>query len=114
MRAGLCRAGTEFREDRAGQLLAKFHTILVKGIEAPKRAEGRDLVFVKCHQLAKGEGIKPGQQDRHAWPIARENPMRQKPRDLGLIYTGGAHFSGDGGGILAGEQRFGLCQTIGE
>ncbi len=61
MRAGARRTGTEFRQDGAGQLLAKLHPPLIKGIDPPKRAERRDLVFIQRHQLAECEGIKPRQ-----------------------------------------------------
>ena len=49
----LRRAGAECRQDGIGQLFAEFDAKLIKGIDAPKRAEHRDLVFIKRHQLAK-------------------------------------------------------------
>jgi len=40
-------------DDAFGQYLAKFHTLLIEGIDIPDHSLGEDAMLVKCHEFAE-------------------------------------------------------------
>ena len=47
----------------ARQLFAKLYTPLIKGIDAPEHALGKDFVFIKCQQRAEVVCVQARQHD---------------------------------------------------
>ncbi len=54
----------KFGKNSFGKLLAKFNTPLIKAINAPDNALGKDLMFVHSHQGTEGSGGKLLQEER--------------------------------------------------
>src|SRR5258708_27844694 len=82
--------GFEFRNNTLGQYFAQVHRPLVKRINVPDRALGKDTVLIECNELAERLGRKFLSEDRVRRTIALEDPVGYEPvwRALGLYLLG--------------------------
>lgn len=104
----------EFGKDRLGELLAEFHTPLIKRVDVPDDALGENLVLVEGDQSAERLGRELGEHDRVGGTIAGEDFVRDEffERVAGEAVLG--QFLADFFGGLALHQRFGLREEVGE
>src|SRR5271165_4938148 len=75
---GFC-LGFEFRDDPLGKDLAEFNSPLIKGVDVPDGALGKDAVLVERDELTKHLRCKPLGEDRVRRTVALENSMGHEP-----------------------------------
>ena len=103
--------------DSLGQLLAKFYTPLIVGVDVPDHLEivvqytqlpnvskayplGEDLVLIHGNESSKSERVDLVNHDAVGWPVASELLVGGNPLNLGAALAGllqfGLHLKGQG------------------